>query len=82
LQASARREELRALLREGPVDGERLRGALQIIREDGALDLAREAVGTEVRRAVAEAEPLPGGVAQDALIHLARYLAARCGAAA
>jgi heptaprenyl diphosphate synthase len=80
LQASARREELKSLLRKGAVDGERLRGALQIIREDGALDLAREAVGTEVRRAVAEAEPLPEGTARDALIHLARFLAARCGA--
>jgi heptaprenyl diphosphate synthase len=82
LQASARGEELKALLREAPVDGERLNGALQIIREDGALDLAREEVGTEVRRAVAEAEALPAGVARDALIHLARFLAARCGAAA
>jgi heptaprenyl diphosphate synthase len=82
LQASARGEELKGLLREGPVDGDRLRGALQIIREDGALDLAREEVGTEVRRAVAEAEALPAGVARDALIHLARFLAARCGASA
>jgi heptaprenyl diphosphate synthase len=82
LRASARREELKDLLREGAVDGERLRGALQIIRDDGALDLARQAVGAEVRRAVAEAEPLPAGTARDALIHLARFLAARCGAAA
>jgi heptaprenyl diphosphate synthase len=80
LRASARREELEDLLREGAVDGENLRGALQIIRDDGALDLARQAVGAEVRRAVAEAEPLPAGTARDALIHLARFLAARCGA--
>ena len=82
LRASRRREELRRLLATGPIDAESLRGALQIIREDGALDLARQAVTREVRRAIAEAERLPEGVARDALIHLARFLGARCGAAA
>jgi heptaprenyl diphosphate synthase len=80
LRASARREELMRLLQVSPIDGEGLRGALQIIRDDGALDLAREAVRAEVRRAVAEAGALPEGTARDALIHLARFLAARCGA--
>jgi heptaprenyl diphosphate synthase len=80
LRASARREELKRLLEASPIDGEGLRGALQIIRDDGALDLAREAVRAEVRRAVAEAGALPEGTARDALIHLARFLAARCGA--
>jgi heptaprenyl diphosphate synthase len=81
LRDSVRREELRGLLEASSTDGEHLRIALQIIRDDGALDLVREAVGAEVRRAVAEAEALPEGTARDALIHLARFLAARCGAA-
>jgi heptaprenyl diphosphate synthase len=81
LRTSARREELRELLRAAGADPRGLAGALQIIRDDGALDLAREAVTAQVRRAIAEAEALPPGTAQDALIHLARFLAARCGAA-
>jgi heptaprenyl diphosphate synthase len=80
LRDSGRRDELRALLRARPVDGDRLRGALQIIREDGALDAARAAVSREVSGAVAEAEALPPGTARDALLHLARFLAARSGA--
>jgi heptaprenyl diphosphate synthase len=80
LRASARREELRRLLQASSLDARGLRGALQIIRDDGALDLAREAVGAEVRRAVSEAEDLPAETARDALIHLAGFLAARCGA--
>lgn len=81
LRQSSRREELRALLQQGAPEGDRLRGALQIIRDDGALDPARQAVSREVRKALNEAEDLPPGVARDALIHLARFLAVRCGAA-
>jgi heptaprenyl diphosphate synthase len=80
LRDSARRNELRRMLEQGPPDGERLHGALQIIREDGALDLAREAVTEQARRALVEAEALPSGPARDALVHLARFLAVRCDA--
>jgi heptaprenyl diphosphate synthase len=80
LRESNRRDELRGLLADGPPDGERLGGALQIIRDDGALDSARWAVTEQARRALAEAEAHPSGPARDALIHLARFLAARCGA--
>jgi heptaprenyl diphosphate synthase len=82
LRTARRRDELRALLEQGPPDGERLAGALDIIRSDGSLDLAREAVTQETRRAMAEGEHLPAGPARDAFLHLARFLAARCGAPA
>ncbi len=82
LRDSSRREELRALLEPGPPHGDRLRGALAIVSSDGVLDRAREAVTGEVRRAIAEAERLPDGPAREALLHLARFIAARCGAAA
>jgi hypothetical protein len=49
------------------------------VRSDGALGRAREAVAAEVDRAVAEGERLAGGPAREALVHLARYLAQRCG---
>jgi len=72
--------ELRGILDAGPPDGERLRRALDLVRSDGALGRAREAVAAEVERAVGEAERLAGGPAREALVHLARYLAERCGA--
>jgi heptaprenyl diphosphate synthase len=81
LRGSARRDELRALLKAGPPEGDKLLGALRIIRDDGALDPARQAVSRESRRAIAAAEALPEGTARDALVHLARFLAVRCGAA-
>jgi heptaprenyl diphosphate synthase len=82
LQESHRRDELRAILEPGPPEGDRLAGALDIVRSDGSLDRAREAVTAHVRRAVAEAEGLPEGTARHAFLHLARFLATRCGAAA
>jgi heptaprenyl diphosphate synthase len=82
LRGAARREELRALLEASSLEADSLRGALQIIREDGALDLARQEVTVEVRRAISEAETLPDGTAREALIHLARFLAIRCDAPA
>jgi geranylgeranyl pyrophosphate synthase len=81
LRESARRDELRALLTARPLAGDHLSAALDIVRSDGSLDRAREAVSREVRRAVEEAEQLPAGRARDALIHLSRFLAVRCGAA-
>ena len=82
LQDAARRDELRALLEPGPPQGDRLRGALEIVRSDGVLDRAREAVTREVRAAAAEADRLPEGRAREALLHLAGFIATRCGAAA
>jgi heptaprenyl diphosphate synthase len=81
LRESARREELRALLGPGPPHGDRLAAALDIVRADGSLDLARGTVAAEVRRAIDEAAALPEGRARDALVHLAEFIAARCGAA-
>jgi heptaprenyl diphosphate synthase len=72
--------ELAALLEEGPPEGERLEQALRLVASDRALDHAREAVTKEVRRAQQLAEGLPDGAPRDALLHLAEYLAARCGA--
>jgi heptaprenyl diphosphate synthase len=81
LQGSRRQKELRAILEPGPPEGDRLVGALDIVRSDGSLDRAREAVTAQVRGAVAEAEGLPEGTAREAFLHLARFLASRCGAA-
>lgn len=80
--AMREREELRELLAEGSLEGDRLRRALDLVRTDGALGRARDAVALEVRRAAAEAEGLPDGAPREALVHMARFLAARCGAAA
>jgi heptaprenyl diphosphate synthase len=80
LRESEHREELRRLLRSEPPDEGNLRRVVEIVRGDGALGRAREAVGREVRRAIAEGERLPGGSARDALLHLAEFLAVRCGA--
>jgi heptaprenyl diphosphate synthase len=82
LAEGARRVELARLLSHGAPDGERLDQALEIVRSDGSIDHAREAVSREVRRAVNLAESLPDGTARHALIQLARFLAARCGAEA
>jgi geranylgeranyl pyrophosphate synthase len=72
--------ELAALLEEGPPEGERLDRALRLVASDRALHHARDAVTKEVRRARQLAEGLPDGAPRDALLHLAEYLAARCGA--
>ncbi len=82
LEDGERRGELRSLLAEGPPEGGRLARALDMVRTDGALVRAREAVAREVRRAVAEAGGLPPGTPRDALTHIARFLATRCGAGA
>jgi heptaprenyl diphosphate synthase len=82
LRESVHRDELRRLLRsEQPGEGD-LRRVMEIVRGDGALGQARESVSREVRRALSEGEELPGGSARDALLHLAEYLAVRCGARA
>ncbi len=72
--------ELAAILSHGAPDGELLDRALDIVRSGGAIEHARAAVRDEVSRAVGLAERLPAGTAQTALIQLAEFLAARCGA--
>jgi heptaprenyl diphosphate synthase len=72
--------ELSALLSEGPPSGDRLSRALEIIRGDGSLDRAREAVSGSVRRARKLAGGLAPGPAREALEHIAEFLAVRCGA--
>jgi len=74
------REELARILGHGAPDGEMLDRALEIIRSGGSVDRARQAVTTEVERATALARRLPQGPARHALIQLAKFLAARCGA--
>jgi heptaprenyl diphosphate synthase len=74
------REELARLLAGGPPDGELLDRALDIVRIDGSIEHARRAVTDEVARAKSLARRLPPGAAQHALVQLAGFLAARCGA--
>jgi heptaprenyl diphosphate synthase len=74
--------ELSSLLAEGPPSGERLVRALAVVGRDGSLAEAREAVTAEVRRAKHLANALPRGRARDALVHIAEFIAARCGAGA
>jgi heptaprenyl diphosphate synthase len=73
-------EELARILSHGAPDGEMLDRALEIVRSGGSVDAARAAVTDEVRRATDLAARLPDGPARHALIQLARFLAARCGA--
>src|SRR5439155_8941660 len=80
LQGSEHRAELGELLGQGPPSGERFERAFQIVRDPSTLRLAREAVTREVRRARSFAEGLAPGPARDALIHVAEFTAARCGA--
>jgi heptaprenyl diphosphate synthase len=81
LRESEHRDELQVLLRSEQPDEGNLRRALEIVRADGALGGARQAVSREVRRALSEGERLPEGSAREALLHLAEFLAVRCGAA-
>ena len=80
LRDGAGGEELAALLSEGPPSGERLAQALAVVGRDGSLARARAAVTAEVRRAKHVAAGLPRGRAGDALVHIAEFIAARCGA--
>jgi heptaprenyl diphosphate synthase len=80
IQALEESQELRALLSDGPPDDDALTRALEIVGEDGSLVRARAAVTREVRRAVALAEELPDGAPRTALVHLAEFIATRCGA--
>ena len=80
LQEEGTKGELAALLADVPLEGERLSRALDIVRTDGSLRRARDAVTLQVRRARSLAGGLAEGLARDALVQLAEYLAVRCGA--
>jgi heptaprenyl diphosphate synthase len=80
LQDGDRAGELASLLADGPPAGERFDRAFDIVRGDGALHAARDAVSAHVRRARDVASGLQPGPARDALIRIAEFLAVRCGA--
>jgi heptaprenyl diphosphate synthase len=82
IQALERSEELRALLGQGPPDGDALARAVELASSDGSLHRARESVTEEVRRAKDLAGRLPDGSPRTALVHLAEFIALRCGAQA
>jgi heptaprenyl diphosphate synthase len=75
------RAELARILSHGPPEGERLDRALEIVQGGGSVEAARRAVTDEVERAIRLTETLPDGPARHAFQQLARFLAARCGAA-
>jgi geranylgeranyl pyrophosphate synthase len=66
----------------GPPEDDRLGLALEIVRGDGSLSGAREAVTREVSRAKELAERLPDTPARQALLHITEFIAERCGARA
>jgi heptaprenyl diphosphate synthase len=80
LSFGERGDELARLLSTGPPEGERLDRALEIVRSGSSLEHARASVAAEVDRATALAGRLPDDPARSALISLAGFLAARCGA--
>lgn len=81
LREGAARAELVELLAAGPPDGDRLARALEIVRSDGSIRFARDAVVREVARAKQIAARMPAGPTRDALLSLADFIALRCGAA-
>jgi heptaprenyl diphosphate synthase len=80
LAEDPRADELRTLLSEGAPGGERLDRALGIVRSPETIAHSRAAVTAEVSRARSLAERLPEQPARRALVTLAEFLAARCGA--
>jgi heptaprenyl diphosphate synthase len=80
LNSGPHSEELARILSHGAPDGEMLDRALEIVRSSGSIEHARAAVAAEVGRAIGLADRLPEGPAHHALIQLAQFLAARCGA--
>src|SRR6202008_4245528 len=58
LQEEGAGRELASLLADGPPEGQRLNRALDIVRSDGSLGRAREAVTLHVRQARAQAAGL------------------------
>jgi heptaprenyl diphosphate synthase len=80
LTAGDHRDELRSLLSGGVPACDGLRRALAIVRAPATIEHARAAVSAEVARARGLAERLPDTAARRALVTLAEFLAARCGA--
>lgn len=80
LQEQGQDGELADLLADGPPDGDRFTRALDLVRTEGSLARAREAVTQHVRRTKGLAAELESGLASDALVQLANFLAVRCGA--
>ena len=80
LQEQGEGGELADLLADGPPDGDGFTRALDLVRTEGSLARAREAVTQHVRRTTSLAGELGPGLASDALVQLAEFLAVRCGA--
>jgi heptaprenyl diphosphate synthase len=80
LGSGAHGDELRELLSSGRAEEAGLPRALEIVRSPENLAHSRAAVVAEVDRARELAGRLPEGTAGTALVQLAEYLAARCGA--
>jgi heptaprenyl diphosphate synthase len=80
LHAMQDSEELTALLALGKPSGDRFRRVFELVKQEPSLDRARASVSREVRRAVRLAGGLEAGTARDALVHIAEFIAARCGA--
>lgn len=80
LSAGEDAAELQRLLAAGPPAGADFDRALEIVRSNGSIGHARDAVNRSVDRAVELVRVLPGGPASDALVQLAEFLATRCGA--
>ena len=80
LGSGAHGDELRELLSSGRAEEAGLPRALEIVRSPENLAHSRAAVVAEVDRARELAGRLPEGTARTALVQLAEYLAARCGA--
>ncbi len=80
LGSDPHREELRELLSPGRAEEPGLPRALEIVRSPENLSHSRAAVVAEVDRARELAGRLPEATARTALVQLAEYLAARCGA--
>jgi len=72
--------ELAELLADGPPDGAGFARAFDLVRSEGSLARAREAVTQQVRRTTSLVGELGPGLASDALMQLAEFLAVRCGA--
>jgi heptaprenyl diphosphate synthase len=75
-----RADELREVLGAEPLPASRVEDALRIVGAEENLAFARAAVAAEVDRARKLAGRLPDGPARRALVQLAGFLAARCGA--
>jgi len=80
LSVGAQAEELGRLLADGPPDGAAFDRALEIVRSNGSIERAREAVAECVDRALELLARLPVNTATPALEQLAGFLAERCGA--